>query len=177
MVMLNKFDEYIKELKESLNSNIEIKWIEKQNRHIGLFQINNNIYQLDFNLKCDSWSYKFYFINNKDNKITLKVNKTDFKYDSFKVLATAKKGLIRFIDKNSPNAVVFSAHNEGNDYPTKRMSIYQQILTSLIDEFPDYNYKIDNISNIQIYIVYKEKLKNVDFTFNNIKEIIEDYIN
>ena len=43
MVMLNKFVEYIKELKEFLNSNIEIKWIEKQNR-VSKNMVNINIY-------------------------------------------------------------------------------------------------------------------------------------
>jgi superfamily I DNA and RNA helicase len=132
---------------------------------------------LDFNRIGDSWSYKFYFIKTDSGKISLDVNKTGFNKDSFKVLSTAKSGLIKFIKEESPNALIFSAQSEEGLDISKRMKIYQDILISSVGDFPEYNYKIENISGNQIYTLFKKKLDNPDETFNNIREIIENYIN
>jgi hypothetical protein len=175
MSFLLKYNNYLNKLKESFNSDLDVRWIEKENKVIGLFQINENIYQLDFNRIGDSWSYKFYFVKKEKNKITLDIEKTGFNKDSFKVLATAKKGLIKFLNEKSPNALVFSAQSEGFE-PSKRMKIYQEMLISTIDIFPEYNYNIDNISGNQIYILFKKDLINTSETFDNIKNIIENYI-
>jgi len=169
---LNKYEKFLSNIEESLDSNIEIKWIDKSDRHIGLFSINNNTYQLDFNLIGDSWSYKFYFVNYKKEFIELDVKMTNFKYESFKVLATAKKGLSYFIKEKNPNAVVFFASNE-----SKRQHIYQQILLTNIDKFPNYSYRIDTILDNQIYVLYKKDLSDTKYTFGNVQNIIETYIN
>jgi hypothetical protein len=182
---LNKYEGFISSLKETLNSDIQIKWVEKQNQFIGLFNIGNNTYQLDFNLYGDSWSYKFYFVSYNSGIIELDTKMTNIKYESFKVLSTAKKGLIYFIDKVSPNAVVFFASNESgvkktkasNDtLITKRQHIYQQILLNTISEYPDYSYRIDTIMDNQIYVLYKKDLIDKEHTFDNIQNIIESYI-
>jgi hypothetical protein len=177
MSFILKYEKYLNELKESFNSNIDVNWIRKENRLIGLFKIDDNLYQLDFNRIGDSWSYKFYFIKTDNGKITLDVNKTGFNKDSFKVLSTAKKGLIKFLKEESPNALIFSAQSEEGVDISKRMKIYQDMLVSSVNEFTEYNYKIENISGNQIYTLFKKKLDNPDETFNNIKNIIENYIN
>lgn len=182
---LNKYEKFLSNLTESLNSDIQIKWIEKENQFIGLFNIGDNTYQLDFNLYQDSWSYKFYFVSYNNGIIELDTKMTNIKYESFKVLSTAKKGLVYFIDKISPNAVVFFASNEfgvkntktsDNTLLTKRQHIYQQILLNTIGEYPDYSYRIDTIVDNQIYILYKKDLIDKEYTFDNIQTIIETYI-
>jgi hypothetical protein len=176
MEFILKYKSYLNGLKESFNSNINVNWIEKENRIIGLFEINTNVYQLDFNSIGDSWSYKFYFVKNDNGEIVLDVNKTGFNKDTFKVLATAKKGLFKFIYDKSPNALVFSAQSEEGGGISKRMKIYQEMVISSIDIFPEYNYSIENISGNQVYTIFNKKLDNPDKTFNNIREIIENYI-
>jgi hypothetical protein len=177
MEFILKYKNYLDDLKESFNSDINVNWIEKDNRIIGLFKIDNNVYQLDFNRVGDSWSYKFYFVKSINGEIVLDVGKTGFNKDSFKVLSTAKKGLIKFIKDKSPNALVFSAQSEEGEDISKRMKIYQEMLISSIENFSEYNYNIENISGNQIYTIFKKKLNNPDITFNNIKDIIENYIN
>lgn len=176
MSFVLKYEKYLNELKESLNSEIDVNWIRKRDRLIGLFKIDENLYQLDFNRIGDSWSYKFYFIKTDNNGITLDVSKTGFNKDRFKVLTTAKKGLVKFLKEESPNAVIFSAQSEEGVDISKRMKIYQDMLVSSAG-FPEYNYKIENISGNQVYILFKKELDNTDETFNNIREIIENYIN
>jgi hypothetical protein len=171
-MMLSNYENFLSNIKESLDSNIDITWIDKENKYTGLFSINNNIYQLDFNLVGDSWSYKFYYVSYKNQSFELDVKMTNFKYESFKVLATAKKGLSFFIKEKNPNAVVFFASNE-----SKRQHIYQQILLTNIDKFPEYLYRIDTMLDNQIYVLYKKDLSDSAYTFSNIENIIETYIN
>ena len=166
MSFILKYEKYLNELKESFDSDIAVNWIRKESRLIGLFKIDENLYQLDFNRIGDSWCYK----------LALDINKTGFNKDYFKVLATAKKGLIKFLKEESPNAVIFSAQSEEGVDISKRMKIYQDMLISVCD-FPEYNYKIENISGNQVYTLFKKYLDNPDETFNNIREIIENYIN
>jgi hypothetical protein len=176
---------FLKNLSESLDtSNINIRWIDKDKRLIGLFQIDKNVYQLDFNLVGDSWSYKFYLVEKKNNEVSLSSNKTSINTDKYKVLSTSIKGLKYLIDSKSPNAIVFCAI-DGDDVKkievddkllTKRQSIYLNMLENLPDLYPDYTYDIKNIDNNQIYIVYKKLLDESDKTFDNIEKIIMNYI-
>jgi hypothetical protein len=177
MEFIKKYEKYLNKLKESFDSDIDVNWIKKENRLIGLFKIDDRLYQLDFNRIGDSWSYKFYFIKKENDEIVLDINKTGFSKDNFKVLSTAKRGLIKFLNDESPNALVFSAQSEEGVDISKRMKIYQDMLISSADSFPEYNYKIENISGNQIYTLFKKKLDNPDETFNNIRDIIENYIN
>jgi hypothetical protein len=177
MSFILKYEKYLNELKESFDSDIDVNWVRKENRLMGFFKIDDNLYQLDFNRIGDSWSYKFYFIKTDNDEIILDVSKTGFNKDYFKVLATAKGGLVKFLKEESPNAVIFSAQSEESVDISKRMKIYQDMLVSSVDDFPEYNYKIENISGNQIYTLFKKELDNPDETFNNIREIIENYIN
>jgi hypothetical protein len=77
---LQKFNKFIEDLSESLDtSNIKIRWIDKPNKLIGLFIIDDNVYQLDFNRTGDVWSYKFYFVSKQGNEVELSTKPT-FKY-------------------------------------------------------------------------------------------------
>jgi len=181
-----KYISFLEKLSESLNtSNVEIKWIDKGNRLIGLFKIDKNTYQLDFNLVGDVWSYKFYIAKIKNNKIELSPSATGIDIDKYKVLSTSKRGLQYLIENKSPNAVVFCALNDdesklvkkNNQILTKRQSIYLNMLEEVPKKFIDYTYDIQNIKNNQIYIIRKIKLDDIDYTSDNIEKIISDYIN
>ena len=180
-----KFAKFLDSLSESLNtSSIDVKWIDRPNRLIGLFKVSENTYQLDFKLTGDSWSYKFYLAERVNNRIELSPNATGIYTDKYKVLATSKIGLIYLIENKSPNAVVFCALNEeeskkskkGDRLLTKRQSIYLNMVEEIPVKYPDYTYDIKNINNNQIYIIYKKKLDNLEYTFDNIEKIIKDYI-
>ena len=180
MDYIDKFNLFLKKISESLDtSDIEIKWLNNPTHLVGLFKIGLNVYQLDFNLIGDTWSYKFYYVKNDGNDFILSIDKTGIDTDRFKVMSVAKKGLIYMIENKNPNAVIFSAANEieskkiiVNDIElTKRQHIYQKLSQQITDYFIDYKYLIDSVGEDQIYIILKKELSN-----ENIKEIIEKYL-
>lgn len=182
---IHKFEFFFKNLSESLDiTGIDIKWVDRPDRLIGLYNIRN-VYQLDFNLFGDSWSYKFYYVKKLDDKIEMSVDKTEFSYDRFKVLSMAKTGLKHFIELKKPNAIVFGASNEINSKKvnidgkeiTKRQHIYQNMLLDLITFFSEYEYTISNTQLGQVYIIFKKNLDDTNETFENIDKIVKDYIN
>lgn len=179
MGFIEKYEEYLKSVEESLDtSNIDIKWIESNNRIIGLFEINNNTYQLDFKLVGNVWSYKFYIANKVDDIVELSPKATGLNKDAFKVLSVSKNGLIKMIESKSPDCVIFSATNEDskitNGGISKRQHIYLMLLEQIPEIFPEYDYLVKNISNYQIYIIKKKNLKSSK-TFDNIRKIIDEY--
>ncbi len=176
-----KFSRFLENLKESLDtSDINIKWIDQENRLIGLFMVNANTYQLDFNLTGDTWSYKFYLAKRVNNKIELSPNASGIDTDRYKVLATSKKGLSYLIENKKPNAVVFCALDEDDvkrteidgSLLTKRQSIYLNMLEDIPNKYDDYTYEVQDIDKNQIYVVRKKKLDNPDYTLNNIQDYI-----
>jgi len=181
-----KYNNFFKNLSESLNtSDINIKWIDKTNRLIGLFKVNENTYQLDFKLTGDTWSYKFYLAEKTENGIELSPSATGIDTDKYKVLSTSKRGLIYLIENKKPNAIVFCALNEDDvkktklddSLLTKRQSIYLNMLEEIPNKYMDYTYDVQNINDNQIYIVRKKNLDNPEYTSDNIEKIIIDYIN
>jgi hypothetical protein len=183
MNFIEKYEEYLKSIEESLDtSDIEVKWIENTNRIIGLFTVNDNTYQLDFKLFGNVWSYKFYIANKVDDIIDLSPKATGFNKDVFKVLAVSKNGLIHMIENNSPDCIIFSATNDDSritningEELSKRQHIYLMLLEQIPKIFPDYDYIVKNISNYQIYIIKKKNLKGEE-TFENIKKVISEFI-
>ena len=186
MNYIDKFNLFLKNTSESLDtSDIEIKWVDNPTRLVGLFKIGSNVYQLDFNLIGDSWSYKFYYVKEDGNDFILSIDKTGIDTDKFKVISVAKKGLIYMLENKNPNAVIFSAANEiesknkvkiNNFELTKRQHIYQKLSQQITDYFSDYKYIINLVGEDQIYIILKKELINPENTYENIKEIIEKYL-
>lgn len=179
------YKKFIQGLSESLDtSNIKIRWIDKVNRLIGLFDVGNNTYQLDFNLTGDVWSYKFYLAKKVDSTIILSPDATGIETDKYKVLSMSKSGILYIIENKKPNAIIFSAINEteskrikiGEQELTKRQHIYLMLVEQIPELFPDYTYDIENIEGNQIYIVYKKELDNQSYTNSNIQKVISNYI-
>lgn len=181
-----KYSKFLKDLSESLDtSNVDIKWIDNTDRLIGLFKVGENTYQLDFKLTGDAWSYKFYLAKKEvNNKIELSPNATGIDTDKYVVLSTSKRGIIYLIENKSPNAIVFCALSEDemkktkkdDKLLTKRQSIYLNMVEQIPEKYINYTYNIDNINNNQIYVIYKLNLDDLDYTFDNVEKIINDYI-
>jgi hypothetical protein len=185
MDYLQKFNKFIDKLSESLDtSDIDIKWIDKPDRAVGLYVIGKNTYQLDFNRFGDAWSYKFYHVAKVDGKFIFSPNVTGISSDRFKVMSMSKKGLAYILENRKPNAIVFSALNEDDSKKTKvngseitkRQHIYQMMLFDLPENFPDYTYKIQDTKICQIYTIFKNSLVNKKETYGNIENIIQNYL-
>lgn len=49
-MMIDKYDNYIKKLFESYENPVDIRWIDKDNKLIGLFIIDNIVYKIECSL-------------------------------------------------------------------------------------------------------------------------------
>jgi hypothetical protein len=160
-------DGYINDIKETLNTDIEIKWVDKKTLLIGLFNINNEVYQIFCkNYGEDVWSFKFQHFNK--NTSLLSHDLTGFNHSNFSILSVVIKGFEYLINAKNPNAIVYGAGDESKG----RKNLYSSFCNDISKK---YNYeKINRLeSNKQLFVNFKAGF-NADILFDKIKLIVDD---
>jgi hypothetical protein len=161
---IDKFSEFF----ESYNTPVGIKWIDKNYKLIGLFMVNNKVYQItctnnDYNI----WTYKFHFYDNEKNEFSPEL--TNFNTGKLSILSTIRVGMEYLINNKNPNGIIFGALDSSDS----RKKLYWTYSTEIKDKY-NYERLTQNIDNKQIFILYKEIDKEI--LFDKIKEIIENEI-
>ena len=102
------FDKSLNDLFESFNTPSEIKWIDKNDKLIGLFIVNDKVYQISCDHKNnDIWTYKFYLYDKDKNQLDVKL--TNFNSGYMSVLSTVKLGMEYLIDNKNIKSIIFGA--------------------------------------------------------------------
>ena len=167
---MDKFDDFIKILLESYDNPVDIKWVDKNNKLIGLFIIDNTIYKIECNSHDDNiWSYKF-MRHIKDNNFTLQLNDVNNKISTLSkmcILGTVRKGMEYLILSKNPSALIFSALDDS----IGRKKLYQRFSDEISKKFK-YNKDTYLQDDSQVFILYK----NIDIkvVINIIGDIIFD---
>jgi hypothetical protein len=166
--MIDKYDNYIRKLFESYENPVDIRWVDKDNKLIGLFIIDNIVYKIECSLhENDIWSYKF-MRHIKDNDFTLQLNDENNKITTLSkmnVLGTIRKGMEYLIINKNPSALIFSALDES----TGRKKLYQRFSDEIVKEFK-YTQVTFLKDGKQIFILYK----NIDLKI--VIDVIGDII-
>ncbi len=164
--MIKKLDEYFKTISEAFENPLPIKWVDKNNILIGLFTINNNIFQINcINKDNNIWKYDFYIMD-KDKNFSPELTKNE--KDKYRVLPTIKSGMQYLLDNKQVDAVVFGA----TDNSRGRKKLYESFC---IDFSKDNNLEFyTNIQdNKQIFTMYKKNIDN-NLLIDTIKKIVEE---
>ena len=167
MSFIKKLEEYFDKLEESFNSDVEIKWVEKSNKLVGLFSVDEKIYQIDcIDRENNIWTYKFYLYDTKTNVMSPRL--TNFNTGKMSVLSTIRKGMCYLIENKNPESIIFGALDESEG----RKKIYWSFSNELEKK---YNYKLStNVKNgNQAFILYKEDIDK-DILMNTFEKIVED---
>jgi hypothetical protein len=165
--MIRTFEEFWNCIDEAFNNPVEIKWIDKGIEYIGLFIVNNKVYNiLCKDLGENIWTFKFYHYI--DNKLSPELTK-DYK-NSFRVLPTIKNGFINFIENKNPDGIIFGAL----DSSVGRKKLYTSFSLDISKSY-NYLYNTRSLDNKQIFILYKPNIDN-QILFDKITQIVESEI-
>lgn len=134
----------------------DIKWVDKGEILRGLFQVDDNIFQIICKNKSDNiWSYDFLIYEAKDN--TFSPDLTHSGKKMFSILKTVELGMQYFFNLKKPISIVFGASDESKG----RKSIYEAFCQKFSkNNNLRYLTKIYNEDNIdrQIFILYDENI-------------------
>lgn len=68
---MKSFKQFWDEVNEALDNPCDIKWIDKENELIGLFQVVSKAYTINCSNRGDNiWYFKFYVWDNIQNILT-----------------------------------------------------------------------------------------------------------
>lgn len=94
--MIKKLDEYFKIISEAFENPLSIRWVDKDNILIGLFTVNNNIFQINcINKNNNIWKYEFYIMDENKN---FSPELTKNEKDKYRVLPTVKSGMMYLVN-------------------------------------------------------------------------------
>lgn len=162
------FEKSLDYLLESYNTPVDIKWIDNNNQLIGLFMINDKIYQITCADKGeDIWTYKFYLYENNE----LSPNLTNYKRGSLSVLSTVRDGMKYLLNNKQPKGLVFGALDKSEG----RKKLYLTY-SNEISNLYNYEFITKNQDNKQLYILFKNDIDR-EILFKKIQEIIEELFN
>jgi len=163
------FDKSLNDLFEGFNTPVQIKWIDNKNKLIGLFIVNDKIYQITCKEKNnDIWTYKFYLYDKDKNQLDVEL--TNFNSGYMSVLSTVKLGMEYLIDNKNIKSIIFGA----TDKSKGRKSLYQKFSEELSTKY-NFNLSTNEIDNKKIFILYKDIDKEI--LFKTVENIIEDLFN
>ena len=163
------FEKSLSDLFESFDTPSEIKWFDNKNKLIGLFIVNDKVYQITCEEKNkDIWTYKFYLYDKDKNQLDVEL--TNFNSGYMSVLSTVKLGMEYLIDNKNIKSIVFGA----TDKSKGRKSLYQKFSEELSTKY-NFNLSTNEIDNKKIFILYKDIDKEI--LFKTVENIIEDLFN
>ena len=170
---IKKMDEYFDMVSEAFDSPLDIRWVDKDDKLIGLFTVYNNVYQINCNnIGDDFWTYKFFFYDKEKN--VMDPNLTGFDKDKFRVLPTVKEGIINLINEKNPMCIIYGSLDES----LGRKKLYDSFSKELSQKY-DYEYTTQGIGEYgekQIFILYKNNI-NKQLLMNKIGDIVSDIEN
>ena len=166
MDFLKSIDGYFKLIEEAFGNPLPIGWDDKTNVLIGLFHVNNRVFQLNCEERVDNiWKYDFYILNN-DKKLSPELTGLD--KDKFRVLPTVKTGFYYLHETKNPNAIIFGAADKSRG----RKKIYESFAQKFASE-NNYIFYTKMFDDLQVFVLYKENTDK-QILYNTLTEVIEN---
>lgn len=161
----NNFQKFLDSIVESYNSDVDIKWIKNEKKLIGLFRVNNKVYQISCIDRGNGiWTYKFYLYNSDNNELTPEL--TNFNSGKMSILSTIRKGMIYLIENESPKCLIYGAL----DNSEARKKLYLDYSRELEKKY-DFKLNMASFGNKKVFILYK------DIESNKVECVISELIN
>ena len=162
--MKHSFEKYFNSLSESYDSDVDIKWIDRNNNLIGLFSVNDIVYQINcINKGNDIWTYKFYLYDSNSKELSPDI--TNFNTGKMSVLSTVRKGMRYLIDNKTPKCLIFGSL----DTSEGRKKLYSRY-SNEIKELYGYELHTSKIHNKKIFVLVK------DIEFYKVEKIVDELI-
>ena len=166
MDFTKSMDDFFDSIEEAFNNPLEIRWIDKTNIIIGLFHVNNRVFQINCENKNNNfWKYDFYLMD-KDKNLSPELTGLD--KDKYRVMPTVKKGFYYLYDNKNPDAIIFGA----GDKSRGRKKLYESFAQEFALE-KNYIFYTKMFNNKQVFILYKEHADK-KLLYNTLIEIIEN---
>lgn len=164
--MITKLDEYLKTISEAFQNPLHIQWVDKINSLIGLFHVNENVYQINaINKGNDIWKYDFYFF--EDNK-SFNPSLTGLEKDKYRVLPTVKSGMEYLVNQKKVDAIIFGA----TDKSSGRKKLYESFCVNF-SKNNNFEYYSKMQDDKQIFVLYKSYI-NMNVLTDTIISIIDE---
>lgn len=157
---------FLSSLIESYNTKVDIKWVDKSDRLIGLFSVDENVYQINcIDRGNDIWTYKFYLYDQKTNELLPEL--TNFNSGKMSILSAIRDGMDYLIEKKSPNCLIFASLDKSEG----RKKLYFRYSKEIESEF---GFKLNTalFDDKEVFILYRNGV-NVD----DIDKVVQDLIN
>ena len=169
---VKNLDDYFEMINDAFKDPLDIKWAEKGNKIIGMFIVNDNIYQIRCSDKGnDFWTCKFFYYDKEKN--VMDPNLTGFERDKFRVLPTVKSGITYLIETKNPTCIIYAALDDSEARKKLYSSTSKEISKSHNLEYLTQG--IGEFGEKQIFVLYK---KNTDskLLYRNIQSVVNDVI-
>jgi len=160
----DSFEKFFNSLSESYNSDVDIKWIDRNDNLIGLFSINNIVYQINcINKGNDIWTYKFYLYDSNLKELSPDI--TNFNTGKMSILSTIRKGMLYLIDNKTPKCLIFGSLDKSEG----RKKLYSRY-SNEIKELYGYELHTSQIDNKKVFVLVK------DIEFYKVEKIVNELI-
>ena len=173
---VKKLDDFFEMIKEAFKDPLEIKWIDKAGHLIGLFGVNDNIYQINCVERGKNiWKFDFYSVERKEDNFVLSPDMTNRERDKFRVLPTVVVGLEYLVLQKKPEAIILGAVDSSKGRKKLYASFLDDLSLKMNYKFYTKVYKTSEEINStkQLFVLYKEGIDS-DKLYSTIISCIED---
>jgi len=166
---IRKMDDYFRMVEDAFNNPVEIKWIDKKDHLIGLFTVNESVYQIDCKEYGNKiWKYDFFIVSIGKEGPTLNPNLTNYERDKYRVLPTIRSGMEHLYDLKSPDAIIYGALDDSKG----RKKLYESF-SKEFSKTKNWEFYTKVEKDKQIFVMYDGSI-DMEYLFQTIKKAVYD---
>lgn len=167
MNLLKKFNEYIDKVEESLDSPVEITWLNANKSYAGMFIVDDINYKIEYIQQIGN-NFSYTFSIEKDGYWSYDISHSGT--GGFKVLSTVKKGLYDIYDMTKPNSIIFSAIDDSET----RKRLYQQFCEEFCRK-KNWNFSNRGTDNKRLFLMFNEQISDSEKeeVMKSVQKIVE----
>ena len=146
---MQKFSDFMKEMTEAAKNPLHINWTKKSNNWKGVFNIDNNVFEIYINRNndyCDNISvWEFKFTRNFSTEMV-----KDYKYP-FVIVPTIQSAMEEFLKEKKPSVLGFV----GNKDDRGRVKMYEKNAKIYSDKFK-YKLFLDKSTDYYAFVLFSD---------------------
>ena len=149
-----------KQIREGLNSPLEVSWIKSKNEWRGNFIIENNTYEIQILNFSDNGHWLFKFTANDKYELTNDIKK------AYSVIPTIHKAAVDFVDEISPEAFIFCA----SDKSSSRKKIYTRFCEDM-EKSHELYFHTERVNHLMLFMLLKPLYDGTELALSTTKII------